>query len=383
MTQKLKIAVYTICLNEEKFVDRFMDCLVGEADAVYVTDTGSTDDTVAKLRARGAIVDQIKLKPWRFDVARNISMQVVPEDYDVLVCIDLDEVLTPGWRRAVEDAWLGKNRVHGDTEPIDRLRYPYVWNTLADGKEGITFWYDKIHSRHGFRWVKPVHEVLEFYGDHAERQGYCDGFKLRHFPDPTKSRGSYLQLLALGCREQPNDDRNSHYYGRELMYYGKYDEAIAELKRHLSLPSATWEAERAASMRYIGKCYGHKKERDEAERWFLKAIAEAPGEREPRVDLGLSYYHQRRWEGALWSMTEALKIKERPMSYICEPEAWGALPHDIAGNAAWQLGLFAIALEHFQRAAELEPSDKRHQTNVLHARAKVESVNGKTDANPG
>ena len=50
-----KVCVYAICKNEEKFVDRWMDS-VSEADSVYVLDTGSFDNTVSKLRERGAIV---------------------------------------------------------------------------------------------------------------------------------------------------------------------------------------------------------------------------------------------------------------------------------------------------------------------------------------
>jgi len=232
---KYKVAVYTIAKNEEQFVKRFMACLKDEADAVYVTDTGSSDNTVKLLREEGAIVNEIVMKPWRFDIPRNISMQVVPKDVDIIVCIDLDEVLTPGWRAAIEKVW---------TPETTRLRYPYVWNTLPDGKPGTTFWYDKITCRNGYRWVKPVHEILEYSG--TEVQTYCDGFTLFHYPDHTKSRSNYLPLLEQGCREAPDDDRNSHYLGREYMYYCQHDKAIVELQRHLSLPSARWDAERSA-----------------------------------------------------------------------------------------------------------------------------------------
>ena len=51
----LKIVVYAICKDEEQFVDRWMDSM-SEADRVVVLDTGSTDDTVARLEARGAAV---------------------------------------------------------------------------------------------------------------------------------------------------------------------------------------------------------------------------------------------------------------------------------------------------------------------------------------
>ncbi len=101
---KYKICVYAICKNEEKFVDQWMRSM-GEADLVVVTDTGSTDGTVEKLRAAGAVVYEEQIRPWRFDTARNISLSHVPEDTDICVCTDLDEIFEPGWRRALEEAW--------------------------------------------------------------------------------------------------------------------------------------------------------------------------------------------------------------------------------------------------------------------------------------
>ena len=45
MNKKLKVAVYAISKNEEKFVKRWYESMK-EADSIYVLDTGSTDNTV-------------------------------------------------------------------------------------------------------------------------------------------------------------------------------------------------------------------------------------------------------------------------------------------------------------------------------------------------
>ena len=74
-----------------------------EADEIYVLDTGSTDQTVEKLRKRGVHVEQKVIHPWRFDVARNESLKLVPDDCEVCVCTDLDEVLVSGWRQIIEE----------------------------------------------------------------------------------------------------------------------------------------------------------------------------------------------------------------------------------------------------------------------------------------
>ncbi len=47
---------------------------------------------------------------------------------------------------------------------------------------------------------------------------------LNHYPDKNKSRSSYLPLLELSVKEDPEDDRNMHYLGREYMYYGRWND---------------------------------------------------------------------------------------------------------------------------------------------------------------
>ena len=125
-----RVCVYAICKNESQFVDRFMDSM-SEADDICVLDTGSTDDTVEKLRARGAHVEQKVISPWRFDVARNKSLKLIPKDADICCCIDLDEQFQSGWREKLERAW------QPDTT---RARYRYTWSFLPDGREGCVFW---------------------------------------------------------------------------------------------------------------------------------------------------------------------------------------------------------------------------------------------------
>ena len=68
----VKIAVYAISKNEEKFVERWVNSM-NEADEIYVADTGSTDNTVELLKQKGVIVNSVKIEPWRFDDAPTLT----------------------------------------------------------------------------------------------------------------------------------------------------------------------------------------------------------------------------------------------------------------------------------------------------------------------
>jgi hypothetical protein len=351
----LKIGVYAICKNESRFVERFMTNL-DEADGVFVTDTGSTDGTPEMLRARGARVVVREISPWRFDSARNVALSQVPPDHDVCFSIDLDEVVDAGWRSEIERVW---------TPQAHRVRYQYVWNTLPDGRDGVTMWYDRIHRRHGFRWAKPVHEVLQLEdGTRDEVHVYSEGMKLRHYPGTAKSPDFYIPMLEQACREDPEDDRSSHYLGRDYLRSNLYEKAIAELKRHLSLRSATWQSERAASMRFIALSYRALGNLPESQAWALRACAEAPGEREPWVDLATIFYAQQKFAGAYFAMKQALEIRDKPVAYICEPKSWGSYPYELAALAASRLGMKEESLRLCEQAVEIDPEDARLRNNL-------------------
>ncbi len=359
---KPRICVYAIAKNEEQFVDRWMDAM-SEADHIVVLDTGSSDATVERLCRRGAEVTVEEIVPWRFDTARNRSLELVPQEMDLCVCTDLDEVFHPGWRAAIDGAW---------DSGVSQMSYRYTWSFTEDGREGVVFWPEKIHSRQGWRWVHPVHEVLQWVGPGMPgRKVAVQGVQLDHHPDPSKSRGQYLPLLELSVAEDPADDRNLHYLGREYLYYGQYDRCIETLQRHLSLPKARWADERAASMRYIARALMEKGERRAAWGWYLRAAAEAPHLREPYIDLAMLLYQEEAWEGVLYFTGCALALRERPDSYICEAAAWGSLPHDLQAMAFWHTGRPREALRAAEAALELEPGNERLRANVEVIREKI------------
>lgn len=349
-----KICVYAICKNEEKFADRWMDS-VSEADLVVVTDTGSTDHTVEILRDRGAAVYTETISPWRFDAARNKAMDHIPADVDICVSNDLDEVFEKGWRKKLEEAW----------QPFHtRARYLFTWSFNRDGTPLKQFPMEKIHRRHGFRWVHPVHEVLEYSGDDEDRTVWVEGMVLHHHPDHSKPRAQYLPLLELSAGENPEDDRTMFWLGREYMYHGMFDRCIHTLKRHLELPGAKWDEERSASMRFIAKCYQEKNNYAESRRWLFRAIAECPHVREPYLQMARLGYLEQNWPLVFYMVEKGLSITAKTGSYLSEPESWASGFYDYGAICTYRLGLYEKSYQYAKLACEQTPNDPRLKKNL-------------------
>jgi glycosyltransferase involved in cell wall biosynthesis len=353
MGSKYKVCAYAICKNEEKFVDRWMDS-VQEADCVIVADTGSTDNTIEKLRERGATVYSYKIDPFRFDYSRNYCMQFIPDDVDVCVSTDMDEILNTGWRENLEKSWQ-KDSCRGI--------YLFNWSFNSDGTPAVQYMYERIHARHNYHWIYPTHEVLEYTGPGAEKRTLLEGVVLNHYPDTTKNRSFNLPLLELALQENPDSSRNLHYLGREYMYAKEWEKCIQTLKRYLNPSISFWDEERSASMRFIARAYGALGNRVEQKKWLYQAMAETPFLREPYMELAYIAYSEQNWPALYFYTTEALSIKNKTLQYVNEPFAWDYTPYDFAALACHNLGMSDKAIPYSLEAMKMLPDDERLKRN--------------------
>jgi Tfp pilus assembly protein PilF len=356
--RRLKIAVYGICLNEVGFVDRFMDSCA-EADLVVIADTGSTDGTIEAFRRRGAVVHSIDIRPWRFDHARQAALDLVPEDVDVCVSLDLDQVLMPGWRGILDRHWK---------PPANWVYYTLAWARNHDGSPR-TMLDNRIHARRGFVWKFPVHEcVLAEVTTHIL---VIRHLVIDHRPDPAKSRSQYLGLLELAVREEPDSPRHAHYLGREYVFVGRHQDALAQFERHLALMANPHDGERNLSLRFAAQCKDALGDADGALALYRQAAEEAPHGRGPLIDYAWALYQRERWAECYPVAEQAAALADEPHEYGSASDT-GVLPEDMAAVCGWRLGQFEKALAYGRRAMRLAPTVERIRDNV----ARMEAILG-------
>jgi tetratricopeptide (TPR) repeat protein len=346
----MKIAVYAICLNEIAHIDRFLSS-AKDADVISVADTGSSDGSAQALAERGAQVHLINVNPWRFDDARNASLTLVPDDIDLCLCLDIDNVLRPGWRRLVENAW---------SPAINMIYYDQVIGRRADGGE-TRFTDNRIHARHGLRWKAPCHEYLVFDRTQERSMRIMDVL-IEHQPDLAKSRAQYIPLLALGVSEAPRDARASHYLARELRSAGQLTAAAAEFERYLGLEPSNLE-ERSMSLRLLGMIRLTLGDRGAALGRFRQATQEAPHLPGAWLDLACALYQFAEWGPCLEACTSAIAAGEPTGEYGAGSES-GAIPEDLASVCAWRMGHGAQAVDFARRALARAPASERLRNNL-------------------
>jgi glycosyltransferase involved in cell wall biosynthesis len=259
-----KIVAYAIAKNEDEHVEEWHRRL-READEIIVCDSGSRDHTVEHLRDLGCTVHNITIDPWRFDLARNTCLALVPNDADICVVIDLDEELSEGWRHEVESLW---------THATHRLCVNYTEG--AEGPEDEphqSISNSRIHRRNGFHWNYPCHEVLEWHGDGPDDQT-PSGISVVHKQNLSKER-QYLKILRRGYLEYNFSPRTTYYYGRELHNVQDWGNAALVLERFMRFQ--IWdrfvsEEEHTNATNMLCMCYAQMQLWPEAVKWGEIAI---------------------------------------------------------------------------------------------------------------
>lgn len=299
--------------------------------------------------------EEVCVKPgdklFNYSAARNFAASLAAND--MIAMPDCDEVYTT----------LNIDRINQLIEAgIDQFEYSFVFCNDEFGNPLISFNHSKFYNRRKLEWRGVIHEILaSLSGNTSPTFVGKDTIFLQHFQNEKTDRSGYLKGLALDCYMNPGNDRNSHYFGRELMYKQRYNSAIKEFERHIAM--GKWAAERAQSWIYKGDCYLQQKKFDDAIHAYLEATIVDPTRREAFLRLAAFYYRQHLpFQVTLYAHT-ALQVP-RVEFYTNNDMDYTFLPHEYLYWAYWEMGDKERSKLHYDLAASYNPKREK----IIHDR---------------
>jgi glycosyltransferase involved in cell wall biosynthesis len=239
MSKRPTISLCCILKNEERNLHRLLSSIEGCFDEIHLTDTGSTDNSIAMIAAWAASGRDNPAKApihlhhfsWvdDFAAARNASFRPATTDY--VAWLDLDDVLTNreaflSWRNStmkLADFWLAT----------------YHYAVHADGRPSCSFARERVvRNRIGLKWSYFVHEgMLPGSATKDVAIQYAPTWSVTHCRDAEDLKADRSRNLALFEKRKGSlDARMRYYYGKELFENGRPLEAFGELVNAVAEP---------------------------------------------------------------------------------------------------------------------------------------------------
>lgn len=342
-----------------------------------VVDTGSADNTAEVARQLGArvfeegprfnyVCDEATAKAindkfvvygepqiikagdsfFAFDQARNYAMTLAKNDF----------ICTPD----ADEAWttLDIDKLNGlIDEGYEKLMVDFVFAHFPDGKPAVEFCADtRLYDRRKIKWKGIIHETMQHQGDVKMGRVGRDVAFLEHFQNKETDRTKYLAGLAWACHQEPWNDRNSHYFARELMYRGYYRSAIKEFRRHIDMNA--WAEERGQSMVFLGNCYQSIGEDELALRAWHDAFELTCNRREPL--LALAHYWKGKDKKAAVAAYAAAALQIPNNGFYANRVAnYTFEPHALMYWAKGWMGDIPAARQHLLKCLEYHPKDEK------------------------
>jgi glycosyltransferase involved in cell wall biosynthesis len=217
------IALCCIAKNEAGNIEKLTKSVEGCFDKLYLTDTGSTDNTVEIAKKLGWEVSHFE---WvhDFSKARNFNFSQSKEDY--VMWLDLDDLLTGRdgfikWRdnsMQFADYWLAT--------------YDYAHD--HEGKPAVSFARERVvKNRHSpTSWKHFLHEGIPGKPGETMNMVPTTVWKVSHqrtAEDLANDKGRNLKIFENYMKDNKLDARMKFYYGKELFEIQRPDEAIHPL----------------------------------------------------------------------------------------------------------------------------------------------------------
>ena len=295
------VSLCMIVKNEEMHLARCLESVAELVDEIIIVDTGSTDRTV-ELASR--YTSKVYSHPWKddFSDARNYSFSKASMDY--CMWMDADDIL----EESDKDKFVQLKRSLSSDIDIVMMRYHTSFDEA--GKPSFSYFRERwIRNCAEYRWVGEVHEVIPpkgkmIYSDVA----ICH--KKIGSGDPDRNLKIYQKMIADGKLLEP---RQQYYYGRELFYHKRFEEAIAVLEGFL-LSGEGWVENKIEACSICANCYNQMGQEQSALLSLLRSMSFDLPRAELCCEIGKYFLEHGMYQNAIYWYETALNLPKNEYS---------------------------------------------------------------------
>lgn len=295
------VSLCMIVKNEEMHLARCLESVAELVEEIIIVDTGSTDRTV---ELASQYTSKVYSHPWKddFSDARNYSFSKASMDY--CMWMDADDIL----EESDKDKFLQLKRSLSPDIDIVMMRYHTSFDEA--GKPSFSYFRERwIRNCAEYRWVGEVHEVIPPKGEMI----YSD-IAICHKKigpgDPDRNLKIYQKMLADGKILEP---RQQYYYGRELFYHKRFEEAIAVLEGFL-LSGEGWVENKIEACSICANCYNQMGQEQSALLSLLRSMSFDLPRAELCCEIGKYFLEHGMYQNAIYWYETALNLPKNEYS---------------------------------------------------------------------
>lgn len=360
----ITISLCMIVKNEEDVLARCLDSVQGIVDEIIIVDTGSTD-TTKQIAARytNHVYDFVWIDD--FAAARNFSFSKATKEY--IFWLDADDVFLEPDRKAFEEL---KRTLDPSTDLV-MMKYHVGFD--AQGNPNFTYHRERLLRRaYGYRWVGAIHEVIVPTGNIVYSEVAVTHRKL-HPSDPDRNLRIFEKMIARG---EALDPRQQFYYGRELYYHGRYQEAAFCLNAFLD-EGKGWVENNISACLDLANCYDGMDQPELA----LRALSRSFCYDSPRAEIccaiGAHFLARRQYEPAVFWYQMAAAMKPDPNSGgFTSPDCYNFIPYLQLCVCYDRMGDHKTAEKYHRKARRLKPGDPSVRYNDRYFKSLHKQRNG-------
>lgn len=351
----VEISLCMIVKNEEDVLARCLESVQGIADEIIVVDTGSNDTTL-HIAAQYATVYTF---PWKddFAAARNYSFSKATKDY--ILWLDADDIFLEEDRQKFREL---KTSLTTETDMV-MMKYNVAFD--KDGNPTLSYYRERLLRRAmGYQWIGAVHEVIPQEG-HIVYSDIAVTHRKLHPSDPDRNLRIFEKLLKEG---ETLDPRQEFYYGRELYYHSRWEEAARVFTAFLN-EGRGWKENSISACMDLCRCLEKLGRREEALLTLFRSFLYDPPRAEVCCEIGRLFMERQEYTSAIYWYEAACQCnpeQAEASGAFVSPECYDFIPF-MELCVCWdRLGDHQKAYSYHKKAQELRPESAGVQHNEVY-----------------